>query len=107
MPAFNFAHWLAERRKAHGLTFRSLAAATGLSAGHLNNLEKETAVPTDDVLIAIAAALETDADWLLAQVDTTRLDPARIARLRKHAPEFLGLPRFQAAEGGAGYDTDK
>lgn len=105
MHKFDFPAWFAEARAAKKLTFRTLAAETKLSAGHLNNLEKGTSVPTDDVLVAIARALDADADWLLAKVDTTRLDPARIERLRKYAPEFLGLPATMASEPGSTYEA--
>jgi transcriptional regulator with XRE-family HTH domain len=103
MTTFDFPGWLATTRSAQDLTFRALAARTKVSAGHLNNLEKGTAAPTDDVLVAIATALAVDPDWLLAQVDTTRLDPKRIERLRKHAPAFLGL----VAEEQAAYGADR
>jgi transcriptional regulator with XRE-family HTH domain len=91
MQTFDFRAWFSQARASKRKTFRALAAETKISPGHLNNLEKGTAAPTDDVLVAIAAALEVNPDWLLAQVDTTRLDPARIERLRKYAPAFLGL----------------
>lgn len=102
MHTFDFPKWFAEVRAEKGLTFRALSAATKLSAGHLNNLEKGTSTPTDDAMVPIAKALDVDPDWLLAMIDTTRLDPARIARLRKYAPEFLGL---QASEAPARYST--
>ena len=105
MHTFDFPTWLAQARAAKGLTFRALAAETKLSAGQLNNLEKRTSAPTDDALVPIAKALDVDPDWLLAQVDTTRLDPARIARLRKYAPEFLGFPASIAGEAPGTYDT--
>lgn len=103
MHTFDFPKWLAEARAANQLTFRAMATATKLSAGHLNNLEKGTSAPTDDALVPIAHALGVDPDWLLAQVDTTRLDPARIARLRKYAPEFLGIEEARAGEAPGAY----
>ncbi len=104
MHTFDFPTWFAQTRSARQLTFRALAAETKLSAGHLNNLEKGTSAPTDDALVPIAQALGVAPDWLLAQVDTTRLDPARIARLRKYAPEFLGLQADRASEGPGVYE---
>lgn len=103
MHTFDFPTWFAQARAAKGVTFRALAAETKLSAGHLNNLEKGTSAPTDDALIPIAKALDIDPDWLLAMVDTTRLDPARIARLRKHAPAFLGFEANKASEAPGTY----
>ena len=98
MHTFDFPTWFAQTRADKQLTFRALAAVTKLSAGHLNNLEKGTSTPTDDVLVAIAVALDVEPDWLLANVDTTRIDPRRIERLRRYAPSFLGLPDDHATE---------
>lgn len=106
MHKFDFRAWFAETRKAKGLTFRALADLTKLSAGHLNNLEKGTSIPTDEVIVAVARAFDANPDWLLAQVDTTRIDPQRIERLRKYAPAFLGIEGSRAHESSGTYEAE-
>jgi len=46
-----------------GLTYRALAAKTGLSAGYLNHLvHGNRPVPSNDVIETLAAALDVDAE---------------------------------------------
>lgn len=91
MDTFDFSAWLAQKRGPE--SFRKLAERSGVSAGHLSNLENGTYKPTDETLEALAKTFQVDPEWLIAQVDTTREETQRkVERLRKHAPEFLGLP---------------
>ena len=46
-----------------GVTYRALAAKTGLSAGYLNHLvHGNRPVPSNDVIELLASALDVDAD---------------------------------------------
>lgn len=97
MDKFDFPKWLIAEREKRGWLTADLARAIKRSGGYTNNLETGERKPTDEALRAIAEGLSTvgkavDADWLIAQVDTCRIGDERIERLRKHAPEFLGLP---------------
>ncbi len=61
-----------------GVTYRALAAKTGLSAGYLNHLvHGNRPVPSNDVIDVLAAALDVDADYFReyrVRVITDRLD---------------------------------
>lgn len=92
MNTFDFRTWLEGERLRRGLSFAKLGELVGLSAGYMNNLEKGTNEPTDETLVKLAQGLGLEPEWLLAQVDTSRIGKERIERIRKYAPEFLGLP---------------
>jgi transcriptional regulator with XRE-family HTH domain len=61
-----------------GVTYRALAAKTGLSAGYLNHLvHGNRPVPSNDVIDVLAGALDVDADYFReyrVRVITDRLE---------------------------------
>lgn len=71
----------------HGVTYRQLAARTGLSAGYLNHLvHGNRPVPSNDVVAALAGALEVEPEHFREyrlRMITERLEamPALIDRL--------------------------
>jgi transcriptional regulator with XRE-family HTH domain len=97
MDTFDFRAWLQAQRERHGWRKSEVARRAGLSQGYVNNLESGEREPTDEALKALAVAFEIDPDWLIAKVDTARIGPERIERIRRHVPEFLGLPRAKEA----------
>ncbi len=79
-----------------GLTYRALAEATALSAGYLNHLvHGNRPVPSDDVLGAIAKALDVEPEHFLEyrlRVISERLEamPELIDRLYKRLGDSGG-----------------
>jgi transcriptional regulator with XRE-family HTH domain len=96
MDTFDFRAWLQAQRARRNWKKSEVARRAGLSQGYVNNLETGEREPTDEALRSLAAAFEVDPDWLIAKVDTARIGPERIERIRQHVPEFLGLPRKRA-----------
>ncbi len=77
-----------------GLSFRGLAASTGLSGGYLNHLvHGNRPVPSNEVIARIAAVLEVDPvrfrEYRLRVVDRAARGPA--------GPRRPALPRDRAA----------
>jgi transcriptional regulator with XRE-family HTH domain len=56
---------VAHRRRQLGLSFRELAAKTGMAEGYLEDLECRPAHPTTSAVLRLAAALDTTAGALL------------------------------------------
>ena len=92
MDAFDFRSWLREQRERRNWKKSEVAREAGLSQGYVGNLESGEREPTDDALRSLALAFGVEPDWLIAQVDTARIGAERMERLRKYAPEFLGMP---------------
>jgi len=104
MDTFDFRSWLQAQRERRSWRKSEVARRAGLSQGYVNNLESGEREPTDEALKCLARAFEVDEEWLIAAVDTARIGPERIARIRKHLPEFLGLPaRRQLKEASPPY----
>lgn len=89
---------MVEQRGKRAWRKADVARESGLSPGYVNNLESGERLPTNEALAMLAKAFEVEADWLIAQVDTARIGPEGIERLRKYAPGFLGLPTADFAE---------
>ena len=72
-----------------GVTYRALAAKTGLSAGYLNHLvHGNRPVPSNDVIETLAGALDVEAEYFReyrVRVITDKLEkmPALVDRLYK------------------------
>ncbi|MEW2624956.1 XRE family transcriptional regulator [Streptomyces sp. NPDC048106] len=67
-------------RLSRGLSLRELSGATGVSKALLSQIERSEANPTVDVLVRIAAALDTTCDELLRR-PLLRPEIVRAARL--------------------------
>jgi transcriptional regulator with XRE-family HTH domain len=93
-------------RRSRNLTLARVAAASGLNIGYLSQIENEKAVPSLDALMAIAAALDIPAAWLL--LDST--PPPRVVRASERpsiAPDDrAGGSAMGATEVDAGTSRD-
>ena len=84
-----FGQAIAELMEERGLTYRGLAAETGLSAGYLNHLvHGNRPVPSDEVIGTLASALGVEPEHFREyriRVITARLEemPALVDRLYK------------------------
>jgi transcriptional regulator with XRE-family HTH domain len=67
---------IAQRRAALQMSQEDLAHAIGSSQNQVSRYERGVNVPTGDVLVALADALETTADYLLGRTE----DPTRPLR---------------------------
>ena len=87
------------QRELAALPMRQLAAAVGISNPYLSQIERGLRAPSDAVLAAIAASLETSADELYAEAGfvepTPEEDPDRPARLEA---EIEGAAELTAAQ---------
>jgi mannose-6-phosphate isomerase-like protein (cupin superfamily) len=63
-------------RRARSLTLAQVGERSGLNVGYLSQIENEKAAPSLDALVAIAAALDVPAAWLLLDSST----PPRVVR---------------------------
>ena len=89
-------------RGRRGLTLAQVAAGSGLNIGYLSQIENEKAVPSLDALVAIAAALEIPAAWLM--LDSSA--PPRVVRAgdRRHLPAPDGTD-VSEVDGGTSRDV--
>jgi transcriptional regulator with XRE-family HTH domain len=89
-------------RGRRGMTLAGVAAESGLNIGYLSQIENEKAVPSLDALVAIAAALEVPAAWLM--LDSTA--PPRVVRAaeRRHLPAPDGT-QVSEVDGGTSRDV--
>lgn len=76
------------RRIALGMTFGALARKSGVSRGHLNNIEKGRLRAGEDVLTAVATALGLPPGELQAAADADKLGEERVEALRTVTPAF-------------------
>jgi transcriptional regulator with XRE-family HTH domain len=88
-------------RRTRGLTLARIADRSGLNIGYLSQIENEKAVPSLDALVAIAAALDVPAAWLL-------LDTAAAPRVVRAAdrPRLSTGELAEATEVDAGTSRD-
>ena len=63
-------------RRTRSLTLAQIGERSGLNIGYLSQIENEKAAPSLDALLAIAAALDVPASWLLLDSST----PPRVVR---------------------------
>jgi transcriptional regulator with XRE-family HTH domain len=88
-------------RRARNLTLARVAESSGLNIGYLSQIENEKAVPSLDALVAIAAALDVPAAWLL--LDST--SPPRVVRATER-PRLGDQELVDATEVDAGTSRD-
>ncbi len=88
-------------RHARNLTLARVAESSRLNIGYLSQIENEKAVPSLDALLAIAAALDVPAAWLL--LDST--SPPRVVRVAER-PRLGELEVVDATEVDAGTSRD-
>jgi mannose-6-phosphate isomerase-like protein (cupin superfamily) len=88
-------------RRARNLTLARVAESSGLNIGYLSQIENEKALPSLDALVAIAAALDVPAAWLL--LDST--SPPRVVRATER-PRLGDQELVDATEVDAGTSRD-
>jgi len=95
--ASDFAHRVAEARRACGLTQSDLADKAGVHISHIQRIEAGTSQPTVDVLKRVAEALGVSIDHLVLD----RASEVAAARLtdRELVEQFAAIEGFN--------DTDK
>ncbi len=88
-------------RHNRGRTLADVGERSGLNVGYLSQIENGKAVPSLEALLAIAAALDTPAAWLL--IDSTH-EP-RVVRVADR-PHVAGVSGGEATEVDAGTSHD-
>ncbi|MGI8961477.1 MAG: helix-turn-helix domain-containing protein [Bryobacteraceae bacterium] len=89
MPKPTFGATLRNLRESRGLSLRKLAGLANISPTYLVQLERDQNTPSEDVVFALANALDCDEDEMLAVtgriakdlLDMIRNDPRRVAGL--------------------------
>jgi transcriptional regulator with XRE-family HTH domain len=90
-PTGNFGKRLALARRAHGLTAKQVAGATGLRQSRISGLERGRAAPSLDDLRRLIRVLRLDIDYLLATRDDDAVHAARHLSRRTRKPVALDL----------------
>lgn len=75
--------YLRERRLAQGLTFRALAARSGVSASMISDVERGAKSPSINVLVALSEALGTTPSQLLAGGESAAATMLRVAKTQQ------------------------
>ncbi len=77
-------------REANSIGVRELGRMVEVSGMHISNIEKGKSSASSELLIKLAAALNTDADELLALADQVAPDVADVIQSNAQAiPSFL------------------
>jgi phage repressor protein C with HTH and peptisase S24 domain len=106
-PEGLFRERVAERLKALGKSPRAVSIEIGANVGYVRDLldPEKTGIPRADRLNRLAAALETTADYLLAQSDASAqiISEVRFGEFRQ---EWRGSPSDRLPVHGTGYCDD-
>jgi mannose-6-phosphate isomerase-like protein (cupin superfamily) len=87
-------------RRTRGLTLAQVSATSGLNVGYLSQIENDKALPSLDALVAIAAALDVPAAWLL--LDST--SAPRVVRASERPRIAAGPAEATEVDGGTSRD---
>jgi transcriptional regulator with XRE-family HTH domain len=88
-------------RRTRNLTLAQIGERAGLNIGYLSQIENEKAAPSLDALLAIAAALDVPAAWLL--IDSSA--PPRVVRFgERPTTPGIGGGSFMEVDGGTSRD---
>ena len=88
-------------RRTRNLTLAQIGERSGLNIGYLSQIENEKAAPSLDALLAIAAALDVPAAWLL--LDSSA--PPRVVRFEERpTTPGIGGGSFMEVDGGTSRD---
>jgi transcriptional regulator with XRE-family HTH domain len=88
-------------RRTRNLTLAQIGERSGLNIGYLSQIENEKAAPSLDALLAIAAALDVPAAWLLIDSST----PPRVVR-HDERPTTAGIGGGSIMEVDGGTSRD-
>jgi len=88
---------IARRRKTLGISQEELAALIGTNQKQISRYENGHNDPTADVLIAMARALETTADWLLGLSDVEERPLRGVTDLNEDERELILIYRSKPA----------
>ena len=87
-------------RRTRGLTLAQVSGASGLNVGYLSQIENEKALPSLDALVAIAAALDVPAAWLLLDSSSA----PRVVRAAERPRISAGPAEATEVDGGTSRD---
>ena len=87
-------------RRTRGLTLAQVSGASGLNVGYLSQIENEKALPSLDALVAIAAALDVPAAWLLLDSSSA----PRVVRAAERPRIAAGPAEATEVDGGTSRD---
>lgn len=87
-------------RRTRGLTLAQISGASGLNVGYLSQIENEKALPSLDALVAIAAALDVPAAWLLLDSSSA----PRVVRASERPRISAGPAEATEVDGGTSRD---
>lgn len=87
-------------RRTRGLTLAQVSGTSGLNVGYLSQIENEKALPSLDALVAIAAALDVPAAWLLLDSSSA----PRVVRATERPRISAGPAEATEVDGGTSRD---
>jgi|TARA_R110000764_G_scaffold232540_1_gene325020 transcriptional regulator with XRE-family HTH domain len=86
----SFADYLKDLRMSKRFGVRELGRECGVTGMHISNMEKGKSKPSPELIVKLAAALETDVDEMSHQADQVALEVVGVIQSQpKAVPSFL------------------